>query len=104
MTARPRLRAIVVGATFGAVYAEALAAPHSPVELVGLVSTGSMASAELADRLGVSLYTGLDSLAACRRRVCSGALGRGGWGRYPDLRAFACAGHPRDAGAAGACR
>jgi pyochelin biosynthetic protein PchG len=57
-----RPRAIVVGATFGAVYAEALSAPHSPVELVGLVSTGSTASAELADRLGVSLYTGLDSL------------------------------------------
>ena len=60
MTAR--LRAIVVGATFGAVYAEALAAPHSPVELVGLVSTGSAVSAKLADRLGVSLYTGLDGL------------------------------------------
>jgi pyochelin biosynthesis protein PchG len=57
-----RPRAIVVGATFGAVYAEALAASHSPVELVGLVSTGSMASAGLADRVGVALYTGLDSL------------------------------------------
>ena len=57
MTARRRPRAVVVGATFGAVYAEALAAPHSPVELVGLVSTGSVASAELADRLGVPLYT-----------------------------------------------
>ncbi|MCV6967636.1 Gfo/Idh/MocA family oxidoreductase [Mycobacterium intermedium] len=53
---------MVVGATFGAVYAEALAAPRSPVELVGLVSTGSAASAELADRLGVPLYTRLDSL------------------------------------------
>lgn len=63
MTARGqgRPRAIVVGATFGAVYAEALAAPHSPVELVGLASTGSAASAELADRLGVALYN-LDSL------------------------------------------
>ncbi|GAB3001509.1 Gfo/Idh/MocA family oxidoreductase [Mycobacterium bourgelatii] len=62
MTARRRPRAIVVGATFGAIYAEALAAPNSPVELVGLVSTGSAASAELADRLGVPLHTRLDSL------------------------------------------
>jgi pyochelin biosynthetic protein PchG len=62
VTASPRSQAIVVGATFGAVYAEALAAPHSPVELVGLVSTGSSASAELADRLGVTLYTSLGSL------------------------------------------
>jgi thiazolinyl imide reductase len=54
--------AVVVGATFGALYAEALAAPESPVELVGLVSTGSAASAELADRLGVGLYTGVDDL------------------------------------------
>ncbi len=59
---RQRPRAIVVGATFGAVYAEALAAPHSPVELVGLLSTGSIASAKLADRLGVSLYTRLGGL------------------------------------------
>jgi len=57
-----RPRAIVVGATFGAVYAEALAAPHSPVELVGLLSRGSPASAELADRLGVSLYTNVGCL------------------------------------------
>ncbi len=57
-----RPRAIVIGATFGAVYAEALAAPQSPVELVGVVSTGSVASAELAGRLGVPLYTSLDSL------------------------------------------
>ena len=62
MTAGQRPQAIVVGATFGAVYAEALAAPHSPVELVGLLSTGSAVSAELADRLGISLYTSLDSL------------------------------------------
>jgi thiazolinyl imide reductase len=60
VTARPR--AIVVGATFGAVYAEALAAPQSPVELVGVLSTGSTASAQLACRLGVSLYTDLASL------------------------------------------
>lgn len=57
-----RPTAVVVGATFGAVYAEALAAQHSPVELVGLLSTGSVASAELADRLGVALYTSLDDL------------------------------------------
>src|SRR5262249_5875826 len=44
------------------VYAEALAAPTSPVELVGVVSTGSAASVELADRLGVPLYTSLDSI------------------------------------------
>lgn len=62
MTARQRPPAIVVGATFGAVYAEALAAPESPVELLGVVSTGSAASAKLADRLGVALYTGIDSL------------------------------------------
>jgi len=58
----PRPRAVVVGAKFGAVYAEALAAPNSPVELVGLLSTGSAASAQLAERLGVRLYTDLDSL------------------------------------------
>lgn len=64
MTARRQGRptAIVVGATFGAVYAEALAAPNSPVELVGLVSTGSAASAALAQRLAVPLFAGLDSL------------------------------------------
>jgi pyochelin biosynthesis protein PchG len=61
VTAR-RPKVVVVGATFGAVYAEALAAPHSPVELVGLVSTGSSASAELADRLSVPLYADLGSL------------------------------------------
>ena len=53
---------IVVGTTFGAIYAEALAAPQSPVDLVGVVSTGSVASVELAERLGVALYTRLDSL------------------------------------------
>jgi pyochelin biosynthesis protein PchG len=57
-----RPRAIVVGATFGSVYAEALAASESPVELVGLLSTGSAASAGLADRLGVPLYTDLGGL------------------------------------------
>jgi len=57
-----RPRAIIVGATFGAVYAEALAAPQSPVELVGVLSTGSAASAQLADRLGVARYTRPDSL------------------------------------------
>lgn len=62
MSAFRRPRAVVVGATFGAVYAEALAAAHSPVELVGLVSNGSLASAMLADRLGVALYVGLDNL------------------------------------------
>ncbi|TXH34931.1 MAG: thiazolinyl imide reductase [Rhodospirillaceae bacterium] len=55
---------MVVGATFGGLYAEALAAPHSPVELVGLLSTGSATSASLADRLGVSLYTDPGSLPA----------------------------------------
>lgn len=54
--------AVVVGATFGAIYAEALSATPSPVELVGLVSNGSVASAQLADRLGVTLYTHLDQL------------------------------------------
>ncbi|MDP7727117.1 MULTISPECIES: Gfo/Idh/MocA family oxidoreductase [Mycobacterium] len=62
MTRSSRPRAIVVGATFGAVYAEALAAADSPVELVGLVSTGSAASAALADRLGIALYPNLDDL------------------------------------------
>lgn len=62
MTAPRRPRAIVVGATFGAVYAEALAAADSPVELVGLASTGSAASAALADHLGVALYPDLDGL------------------------------------------
>jgi len=62
VTAHQRPRAIVVGATFGAVYAEALAASDSPVELVGLVSTGSEASAELANRLSVPLFTSLGSL------------------------------------------
>ena len=57
-----RPRAIVVGATFGAVYAEALAGPQSPVELVGLLSTGSVASVDLAERLGIPLYTQLDNL------------------------------------------
>jgi len=57
-----RPRAVIVGATFGAVYAEALAAPESPVELVGVLSTGSAASAQLADRLGVACYTSLDGL------------------------------------------
>lgn len=62
MTRSSRPRAIVVGATFGAVYAESLAAADSPVELVGVVSTGSAASAALADRLGVALYPDLGDL------------------------------------------
>lgn len=62
MTARRRPRGVVVGATFGAVYAEALAAADSPVELVGVISTGSAASSELAERVGVPLLTELDSL------------------------------------------
>ncbi len=62
MTTHQRPRAIVVGATFGAVYAEALAAPQSPVDLVGVLSTGSAASAMLAERLGISLYTDLSRL------------------------------------------
>lgn len=62
MTAHKRPRAIVVGSTFGAVYAEALAAPQSPVELVGLLSRGSTASTELANRLGVSQHTNVDGL------------------------------------------
>lgn len=61
---RERPTAVVVGATFGAVYAEGLAAPESPVELVGLVSTGSAASAHLADRLGIALYPNLAALPA----------------------------------------
>lgn len=54
--------AIVVGATFGTIYAEALAAPQSPVELIGVLSTGSAASVQLAERLGVALYEDLDTL------------------------------------------
>jgi pyochelin biosynthesis protein PchG len=57
-----RPRAIVVGSTFGAIYAEALAARDSPVELVGVVSAGSAASTQLAQRLGVARYVGLDEL------------------------------------------
>lgn len=57
-----RRKAIVVGATFGTVYGEALAAPQSPVELVGVLSAGSAASAQLAERLGVARYTDLDAL------------------------------------------
>jgi pyochelin biosynthesis protein PchG len=64
VTAHQRPRAIVVGSTFGSVYAEALAAPQSPVELAGLLSRGSTASTELADRLGVSQYTNMDGLPA----------------------------------------
>lgn len=62
MIPRRRVRAVVVGATFGAIYAAALAAADSPVELIGLVSTGSPASSALADHLGVALYTDLDDL------------------------------------------
>ncbi|WP_019973210.1 Gfo/Idh/MocA family oxidoreductase [Mycobacterium sp. 141] len=53
---------MVVGATFGAVYAEALSLPDSPVDLVALVSTGSSASADLARSVGVPLYTNIDDL------------------------------------------
>lgn len=63
MTTTPRRpRAVVVGATFGTVYAEALATPDSPVELVGLVSSGSAESRQLAARLQIPQYTGLDDL------------------------------------------
>jgi pyochelin biosynthetic protein PchG len=62
LAGQARPRAVVVGATFGAVYAEALAAPNSPVELAAVMSTGSAASAELAGRLGVPLHTRLDSI------------------------------------------
>lgn len=102
MTAPRRPRAIVVGATFGAVYAEALAAADSPVELVGLASTGSAASAALADHLGVALYPDLDDLPRMDVAfvvVRSGVVGR----RRPDRRAVAHARYPRDAGAARTC-
>ncbi|MDP7705046.1 Gfo/Idh/MocA family oxidoreductase [Mycobacterium sp. TY815] len=62
MTERRRPRAVVVGATFGAIYAEALATADSPVELIAVVSTGSPASAALAGNLGVALCTDVADL------------------------------------------
>ncbi|WP_245550969.1 Gfo/Idh/MocA family oxidoreductase [Nocardia paucivorans] len=49
--------AVVVGGTFGAVYAEALTTPDSPVELVGVLGTGAGPARDLAHRLGLPLYT-----------------------------------------------
>ncbi|MFD4365843.1 Gfo/Idh/MocA family oxidoreductase [Rhodococcus sp. NPDC058521] len=54
-----RPTAVVVGATFGAVYAEALMSPSSPVSLVGVVGTGSQTSIDLAERWGIPLYTSI---------------------------------------------
>ncbi|WP_438484811.1 Gfo/Idh/MocA family oxidoreductase [Streptomyces sp. S186] len=59
---RSRPRAVVVGATFGAHYARALAGPHSPVELVGVAGTGGQAGRALAAELGVRYLAGTDEI------------------------------------------
>ncbi|WP_239476718.1 Gfo/Idh/MocA family oxidoreductase [Nocardia arizonensis] len=60
MSAAPERTAVVVGATFGAVYAGALTAPESAVRLVGIVGTGGHRSRALAESLGLPLYTDID--------------------------------------------
>jgi pyochelin biosynthesis protein PchG len=54
--------AVVVGATFGAVYADALSGKGSPVELIGIVGAGGPRSRALATRLGLPLHTALDDV------------------------------------------
>ncbi|NEW41024.1 Gfo/Idh/MocA family oxidoreductase [Nocardia cyriacigeorgica] len=56
-----RKKAVVVGASFP-VYAEALAGPDAPVELVGVLSRGSQNADALASRLGVGSYHRIDDL------------------------------------------
>ncbi|WP_157879997.1 Gfo/Idh/MocA family oxidoreductase [Streptomyces natalensis] len=59
---RDRPRAVVVGTTFGAHYARALAGPYSPVELVGVAGTGGQAGRHLAAELGVRYLAGTDEI------------------------------------------
>ncbi|MEU7633168.1 Gfo/Idh/MocA family oxidoreductase [Nocardia sp. NPDC049220] len=54
--------AVLVGGTFGAVYAEALTSLNSPVELVGILGTGAGPARDLAHRLGLPLYTDPNAL------------------------------------------
>jgi thiazolinyl imide reductase len=73
--------AVVVGGTFGAVYAEALISPDSPVELVGILGTGAGPARELARRLGLPLYTdpgALGSVDIALVVVRSGVVGGAG--------------------------
>ncbi|WP_445222788.1 Gfo/Idh/MocA family oxidoreductase (plasmid) [Bradyrhizobium sp. Pa8] len=57
----PRRRAIVCGTSFGRLYLQALA-QHPAIELAGVLSTGSQASAEYAERYGIAHYTALSEL------------------------------------------
>ncbi|WP_214680084.1 Gfo/Idh/MocA family oxidoreductase, partial [Escherichia coli] len=52
----PRRRAIVCGTSFGRFYLQALA-QHPQIELAGVLSTGSRASAECAEHYGDAHYT-----------------------------------------------
>ncbi|WP_166302539.1 Gfo/Idh/MocA family oxidoreductase [Bradyrhizobium sp. 2S1] len=56
-----RRRAIVCGTSFGRFYLHALA-QHPAVELAGVLSTGSRASAEYAGQYGIAHYTALSEL------------------------------------------
>lgn len=56
-----RLRAIVCGTSFGRFYLRALAR-HPGVELAGILSTGSQASAELARDLGVAHHSSVEAV------------------------------------------
>jgi thiazolinyl imide reductase len=51
------VRAVVCGTRFGQVYLEAFRRPDNPVELAGIVATGSERSRECARHYGVPLYT-----------------------------------------------
>ena len=57
----PRRRAIVCGTSFGRFYLQALA-QHPQIELAGVLSTGSRASAECAEQYNIAHYTVLSEL------------------------------------------
>ncbi|BBG29574.1 Gfo/Idh/MocA family oxidoreductase [Zymobacter palmae] len=61
-SSQPKRRIIVVGATFGEWYLNAFMQIDAPLELAGLMSTGSERSRQLAHDFGIPLYTDIQAL------------------------------------------
>lgn len=75
------MKAVVVGSTFGSVYAEGIKIADD-VELAGIVGRGSKRSAALAASYGVPLYQGANAVPAKHRScLCRGKISHG-WRRW----------------------
>ena len=73
------MKAVVVGSTFGSVYAEGIKIADD-VELAGIVGRGSKRSAALAASYGVPLYQGANA-GKHRSCLCRGKISHG-WRRW----------------------